>query len=232
MITDSLRWIRSRFCPPQLRHSFGLNGLDLKLAPYLKKHGGFFIEAGANDGISQTNTLYLERYRGWTGLLIEPVPELAARCRINRPRCMVESCALVASEAESRNISIKYLGLMSQISDLHDTPSDKHHHDNVVSGFVAHGGRPYTVEVPARTLSSVLDSHHVSHIDLFSLDVEGYEAQVLAGIDFQRHRPEHLLVEVRNEISIRKLLDPYYNILSVLNTTTEYADILFAARRE
>ena len=38
-----------------------LNGLDNKLEGYLNYKNGFFIEAGANDGYSQSNTNYLEK---------------------------------------------------------------------------------------------------------------------------------------------------------------------------
>ena len=34
---------------------------------------GFFVEAGADDFMLNTNTLYFERLHGWTGLLVEPV---------------------------------------------------------------------------------------------------------------------------------------------------------------
>ena len=34
---------------------------------------GFFVEAGADDFLSNTNTLLFELLHGWTGLLIEPV---------------------------------------------------------------------------------------------------------------------------------------------------------------
>jgi len=230
MIMDSLRWVRSHFCPPPLRHSFALQQLDLKLAPYLKKHGGFFIEAGANDGISQTNTLYLERYRGWTGLLVEPVPELAERCRRNRPRCIVESCALVASGTEQERITIKYLGLMSHIPGAQGDRESEQRHEAVATQSLTPGQKPYLVDAPARTLSAVLDAHGIRHIDLLSLDVEGYEPQVLAGLDFNRHRPEHLLVEVHDEAIIRNRIDPYYRLQAVLNTTADYADMLFVTR--
>ena len=36
--------------------------------------GGTFLEAGALDGEYLSNTLYLERQLGWTGLLVEPDP--------------------------------------------------------------------------------------------------------------------------------------------------------------
>ena len=61
--------------------SFGLNGLDLALLPWLDFRDGFFIEAGANNGVKFSNTLFFERYRNWRGLLIEPIPNLAADCR-------------------------------------------------------------------------------------------------------------------------------------------------------
>ncbi|MCL4237598.1 MAG: hypothetical protein KJ047_05045 [Anaerolineae bacterium] len=56
-----------------------LNALDRKLLPYLSYQAGFFVELGANDGLSQSNTYYYERWQGWRGILIEPVPELCQR---------------------------------------------------------------------------------------------------------------------------------------------------------
>ena len=52
---------------------FGLNNLDLKLEKYLNYNNGFFIELGANDGISQSNTYYFEKNKNWNGVLIEPI---------------------------------------------------------------------------------------------------------------------------------------------------------------
>ena len=53
---------------------YGLIELDRQLLPHLDKRKGFFIEAGANDGVTQSNTLFFERHRGWRGLLVEPIP--------------------------------------------------------------------------------------------------------------------------------------------------------------
>ena len=66
-----------------------LYGIDRKLERWLDRDGGVFIEAGANDGVRQSNTYFLEKKRGWTGLLVEPVPELAAECRKNRRAAVV-----------------------------------------------------------------------------------------------------------------------------------------------
>lgn len=38
------------------------------------KTGGTFLEFGAYDGITFSNTYLLEKNFGWTGLLIDPIP--------------------------------------------------------------------------------------------------------------------------------------------------------------
>ena len=86
---STLRSVARRF----RRQSYALHELDRALARILRKRRGVFVEAGANDGIAQSNTYYLERYLGWRGLLIEPIPELFRRCVVNRPRCHVCSGA-------------------------------------------------------------------------------------------------------------------------------------------
>jgi hypothetical protein len=45
----------------QSRRYYGLNGLDEKLESYVGYDGGFFVEIGANDGVTQSNTLYFEQ---------------------------------------------------------------------------------------------------------------------------------------------------------------------------
>lgn len=57
--------------------------------------------------------------------------------------------------------------------------------------------------MPACTLSSILDGiDNIPEIDFFSLDVEGYELEVLKGLDFSKYRPKYILVETSkfNEI--------------------------------
>lgn len=230
MIRAAWQWAQSHLCPPSLRRSFALHELDFKLARHLRKRGGVFIEAGANDGISQSNTLYFERYLGWRGLLVEPVPELAARCRVNRPRCRVEACALVGADSGLKQVTIKYLGLMSQIPGTSADQESERQHETTARRFLAKGQQPYEVQVSARPLSEVWEAHQLGHVDLLSLDVEGYEAQVLDGLDLHRHRPDFIMVEVRDEAAIRRRLDVCYRLVDVLNTTAEYRDMLFTLR--
>ena len=60
-------------CGVTKKSSFGLNGLDRQLIEHLLPKSGYCIELGANDGVSQSNTLVPEIAHGWSGCLIEPV---------------------------------------------------------------------------------------------------------------------------------------------------------------
>jgi FkbM family methyltransferase len=211
----------------RMRKSYALNELDIKLLSFLKYKNGFFVEVGANDGINQSNTLYFEKYLNWKGLLIEPIPELAEKCRKNRPKCIVENCALVSFDYQGETIEMQYCNLMSLVKGaMYDKDLESQH---LRSGeqFLNGGEKIHTLEVPARTLNWVLDKYQVTNIDLLSLDVEGYEVQVLNGIDFERHLPEYLLIEARNPLEIEDVIGIHYNLVSILHTSNSYSDILY-----
>lgn len=55
----------------------------------MKTHG-YFVEVGANDGVSLSNTVALERGLHWTGVLVEPMLSLEASLRASRPGSVVE----------------------------------------------------------------------------------------------------------------------------------------------
>lgn len=130
------------------KRSFALNQIDLKLLAYLDFEGGFFIEAGANDGIDQSNTYYFERYMKWRGLLIEPIPELAERCRENRPRCIIESCALVPFDHDQPYIDMRYCNLMSLVKGARK--SEQEELDHIQGGCEVQSVQTYQLKVPTR----------------------------------------------------------------------------------
>jgi FkbM family methyltransferase len=190
-----------------LRRSFGLNGLDHRLTDFLgHQRNGFFIEAGANDGICQSNTLYFERYLGWRGLLVEPIPVLAQRCRLNRPTAIVENAALVPFDFVGETIEMRYCNLMSLVKGaMHSSEEEAKH---LSSGALIQNIETFDISVPARTLQSVLDEHAIMAADLFVLDVEGFEAQVLSGINYDRFVAHNLLIEARyrNDVATSRSL--------------------------
>jgi FkbM family methyltransferase len=212
-------WLR--FFGRRRVRSFALNELDRKLERFLNFDGGFFVEAGANDGLRQSNTWYFERYRRWSGLLVEPVPELARRCRKNRRRCIVENVALVPLDFDRPYVELTYCDLMSQVKGAMKTAEDERKHLEL--GCQIQKVRSYDFPSRAKPLSVLLDEHRIRRIDLLSLDVEGYELPVLQGLDFQRHRPHLMLIEARFRNEIERYLQPWYEPVAELS----HHDVLY-----
>ncbi|MGX6446621.1 FkbM family methyltransferase [Patulibacter sp. S7RM1-6] len=170
--------------------------MDLQLAAILPD-GGTFLEAGANDGFEQSNTYYLERFHRWTGVLVEPMPHLAAEARRNRPTARVVEAALVPADHEQAAVTMRYGGLMSMVAGTRVAATDDESWTRQVSALGLE--EPYELDVPSRTLSSILDEANITELDLLSLDIEGYEIPALAGLDLRRHAPRWALIEVRDD---------------------------------
>ena len=187
---------------------------------------GFFIEVGANNGTSQSNTRYFEMYKGWKGLLIEAVPELAEKCNKIRRKSIVESCALVGFDYHNKTIEIHYCNLMSMV---HDDSKEEKEHINSGRQYLKQGEKDYFIRVPAFTLTEILEKNNITKIDFLSLDVEGYEYEVLTGIDFNKYRPKFMLIEVRDELLIDNYLEKYYMKMAVLHIDNKYhySDVLY-----
>jgi FkbM family methyltransferase len=159
-------------------------GLEEFLSEHLGAQPGIFVEAGAADGVFQSNTYWLERRFGWSGVLIEPVPEMAREAALSRPASTVVQCALVSNAFRDDTVGILYAGAMTHVSGLQRMAP------RVPSG------RRRNLVVPARTLTAVLNEAGVRAVDFLSLDVEGYEGPALEGLDLDAIRPRFMLIEV------------------------------------
>ncbi|MCX6951939.1 MAG: FkbM family methyltransferase [Verrucomicrobia bacterium] len=207
-----------------------LHGIDCKLERHLDQDGGIFIEAGANDGVRQSNTYYFERIRGWTGLLVEPVPELAAECRKNRRASVVAEAALAAEDVPGATVELHVAGLMSTVDGaLGDAAATARH--VAMARDVQRLPAVGTIRVPARTLSALIDEARIERpIDLLSLDVEGAEVAALRGLDWSRHVPRFICVEARDAAGIAAVLEPRYRVAEVLTDAGTHRDLLYARR--
>lgn len=189
----------------------GLDGLDKRLIDQMgEKRDGVFIEAGGNDGFTQSNTFYLEKVLGWRGLLIEPIHELAAFARKIRS-CDVYECALGSPDMAGEEVVLSFADLTSTVG---------------ASGSVRWNGifgpNPTSARSTIRTLSSVIADHGISHIDLLSLDVEGFEMSVLAGLDLDEHAPQYVLVETHKVEEVKSFFDAKYECLGKIGRHHDY----------
>ena len=198
-----------------------LNELDTKLERWLDFDNGVFVEAGANDGIRQSNTLYFEAVRGWRGLLVEPVPALYEECRRHRPQAQVAWAALAPPEQVPGEVTLRYAGLMSVVRGGMGSADEEDAH--IAAGLAVQKLETYEITVPTATLSGLLDRFGIGEVDLLSLDVEGFEAPALAGLDLTRHRPRFILVEARYRAEVEQRLLPIYEVVAELS----HHDVLY-----
>jgi FkbM family methyltransferase len=209
------------------KESFGLFQLDIKLLPYLKNvRNGFFIEAGANNGLTVSNTLYFEKYLGWTGLLIEPIPELYEQCEKNRPGCITVNAALVSKDYKDKTILMRYSNLMSLVSSAMKSPEKEQQH--IETGCKIQNISTYSLHVPVQTLTAILKKNKIKKVDFLCLDVEGYELSALQGLDFDYCRPTYILVEARFKDEIINFLT--LNSYQAVDHFNDY-DILFKSTK-
>ena len=180
-----------------LKKSYARNELDLKLKKYLNFSDGFFIELGAHDGITQSNTFYYEKKYNWKGILIEPVPKLFNYCKKYRSEKNLYFCSACVSFGFNKDkVKLIYSNLMTTAVDLTSDDYRKKHLADPELNFFEKNNYFYA---NARTLSSILkESKAPNIIDFFSLDVEGAEFDVLYGIDFSIYNFKYIIIETDN----------------------------------
>jgi FkbM family methyltransferase len=205
-----------------------LHDMDRKLDAAIDRDGGFYVEAGANDGFTQSNTYWLERFRGWRGILVEPMPTHLEECRLERPSATIVNAALVPADHHAPTVRMQYGDLMSSVQGAH---GDEDAEQRWVEPGLAVGWHdPYEAEVPARTLSSILDEHCAPEVDLLSLDVEGFEPQALRGLDLERHAPRWIAVEAHDLDAGRKAIEAVLGDRYVLDAELSPVDLLYRRR--
>lgn len=166
--------------------------LDQKLIQKMNYRNGVFIEVGAYDGIAQSNTMLLEELYGWTGILIEPSEVLFPILSRNRPNARCFQCALGSFQENNTYVYGDFNGTpMSSVGGkrLNNSPN---------------------IRVFVRSLQSILDEVRLQHINFFSLDTEGYELNILKGIDFSKTIFDYMLIEIYT--------DQYNDIIAFLKS--------------
>ena len=149
------------------------------MAAFFGNIKGYYVEVGANDPRERSQTWHLEQ-QGWTGVLIEPQPDLAATLRAGR-KGKVFAVACSSPAKAGQELSLHVAGPLSSLDRRSMAP----------------GATPEKViRVPVRTLDSILEeAGSPAAFDFLSIDVEGHEIEVLQGFDLARWRPRLLMIE-------------------------------------
>lgn len=147
--------------------------LVLALLDY--KESGFFVEFGATDGVTLSNTWLLENEFGWTGILSEPAKTWHQDLQSNRSARIDSRCVW----SDTGKILEFQEAAVPELSSVSTRDASQH--------FVSTEtrGRQYLVETVS--LAGLLTDHEApTVIDYLSIDTEGSEYEILKGFDFNK----------------------------------------------
>ena len=175
------------------------------LLKHITKKNGFFVQCGGNDGYGFDPTYYLEKFMGWEGIIVEPLP-ISKLCQRNRKNSVVIQSACVSFDYRESTVSFIDCNFMSFVKSSIENSSEW-----IKDSEQAQNIDCREITVPAQTIQSIIAGQAITScnrpIDLFVADVEGYELQILHGLDFSRNLPTHILLESQNSDRLEKITD-------------------------
>jgi FkbM family methyltransferase len=143
---------------------------------------GYFVDVGAHDGESGSNSVFFERARGWRGLCIEP--NLAVFAQLRRAR--TAECIRCCIAAKSGEVAfLQVTGPSEMLSGMAAT-YDEEHRRHLEAEAAADGSTYRTVTVPALPLAPLLEERRIVAIHFLGIDTEGGEIEILRSLDFAR----------------------------------------------
>jgi FkbM family methyltransferase len=163
-----------------------------------------FLDIGAHDGVTISNTVFLEKQRNWNGMCIEAQPSEFEKLQSNR-NCICVNVAVSNFEGETDFIYVEgYANMLSGISDDYN----KTHMERIKGEVNHYGGKIKTIKVPVKRLQTVLEEHNMLNIDFCSIDTEGSEFNIVQSIDFDKTNIKVFIIENNyKETNIQEYLE-------------------------
>lgn len=155
-------------------------GQDKIVDEYLHgKRNGVFVDIGAYDGVTFSNTLMLERERGWTGICIEPLPDIFAELQKNRRCICVQACIGNREERQVEFLAVQSEAARTRMLSGVLSEYDPRHLARVDDELNEFGGSKRMIRVPMRHLHGLLHEHRIGNVNYLSIDTEGSELLIL-----------------------------------------------------
>ena len=158
------------------------------LLPSIKS--GFYVDIGANDGITFNNSLFFENLC-WTGLAIEPHPGIYKKLISNR------KCQCINTGIADKPGSMKFRAIEGPVNMLSGFVDqyDQNHIKRISDEIKLHGGKFEDIQVPCDSLANILEARNINYVDFLSIDVEVYEFNILKSINFKKFHISVIAVE-------------------------------------
>ena len=150
---------------------------------FKNKKNGTYIELGALDGVLYSNTKFFEEFLNWKGILIEPHPEKFNLLKVNRPNNFLfnDIVSCIDTEVKFRYFNDWHAAVSGIENTLPLQSLNNYFESN--DNFIKSLPQSNLLLKP-KTLTEIVKSTGITHIDFLSLDVEGHEYEVLQSWDF------------------------------------------------
>ena len=196
-------------------------GQDKFIVEYFKfMKNGVFIDIGANDGKTLSNTYYLEKELSWNGIAVEPSPKVFKRLEKNRNCILLNACI---SDNTGNAEFLELSGHTEMLSGLVDKYDSRHikRIDDEIEEFS--GDKNY-IQVPCYKLEDVIKEEGLSKINYLNIDIEGGEFDVLKSIDFTNLDIDIIGIENNyKENNIKNYLHQFgYNLIAIVGSDEMY----------
>lgn len=169
------------------------------------KANGVFIECGAFDGTLDSCCRFFEESKGWTGINIEPVPHLFDMLTKNRPK----STNLKVALSNNNGVATFTQALRPDMGNYFGNGSLRHSKDHMKE-LLNTGCTFEKYQVQTITYKTMVETHKFTSLDLFVLDVEGHELEVIDGMEGSTVWPSVFCIEypICGLDNLRRKLEP------------------------
>jgi FkbM family methyltransferase len=221
-LKDKLRLIVNR----RYRISFSKSGEDIQLYKLLGKSQGMYLDIGCFEPITYSNTYHFY-LRGWSGIVVDPNPELAERFRKIRPNDTFVNVGISQNPGK-----LKYYMLPRKMSSM-NTFDYGFLEEKKLTNYIEK-----EIEVPLLRVEDLVQEYKLQgKIDFMDVDVEGLDYQVLMSNDWDSFRPNIVMVETDQTIEedmegevYQLMKSQKYNLLGKMVQTSDGSGNLIFSR--
>lgn len=169
-------------------------GQDLVCLELLQEiDSGTFIDIGANDGLTGSNSLLFEK-KGWQGICVEPHPLIFAKLKDVRNCNCLNACI---TDKDSKVDFLAVHGAANMLSGI-ESFMDQRHVERIDQEIAKEGGSIQRIEIEALSPSTLIDRFSLSKIDFLSVDTEGCELPILKSFLSESVTPKPKVISVEN----------------------------------
>lgn len=162
-----------------------------------------FLEFGATDGMSLSNTYMLEENFGWKGILSEPSPQWHTPLKLLRPNTKIITKCIWSETGKKLDFFESNVAELSTINSF--VENEKVSMPGNVDLRKKNG---QLIEVETVSLNDVIKDYFLGKVPSYiSIDTEGSEYEILKTFNFKIYRPIIFTVEHNFTINQSKIDD-------------------------